>query len=107
MASACVSEDLTCSICLAVFTDPVILLCGHSFCRECVSLSLDKQQHCPHCRTPVATEGNYLLTSHTLKSLAEKTKEIAKLRKEYRDEKEVSDYFVTFSLQYIFTALQV
>uniref|UniRef100_A0A3Q1GZ83 Uncharacterized protein n=1 Tax=Anabas testudineus TaxID=64144 RepID=A0A3Q1GZ83_ANATE len=65
-------RHLTCSICLTIFTDPVILFCGHSFCKECITLSLSSQDQCPHCRATVPTEGKCLLTNHILKSLAEK-----------------------------------
>ena len=30
-----ISEDLSCSICLSLFTEPVVLQCGHSFCQTC------------------------------------------------------------------------
>lgn len=75
-------EDLTCSICLNIFTDPVMLVCGHSFCRECITLSLSSQDQCPQCRATVPTEEKRLLTNHILKSLAEKAKEAEKLKKE-------------------------
>ncbi|KAM3922867.1 nuclear factor 7, brain-like [Leptodactylus fuscus] len=47
--------ELTCSICLNVYTDPVTLRCGHSFCQRCVERVLDKQArskvyNCPQCR---------------------------------------------------------
>ncbi|XP_056406317.1 E3 ubiquitin-protein ligase TRIM39-like [Hyla sarda] len=55
MASADLREELSCSICLNVYTDPVNLRCGHNFCRECITLVLDKQRgsgaySCPNCR---------------------------------------------------------
>ncbi|TWW74632.1 Zinc-binding protein A33 [Takifugu flavidus] len=49
-------KELTCAICLDYFKDPVILKCGHSFCRFCISLHWDENgddygYQCPHCRT--------------------------------------------------------
>ncbi|XP_053305858.1 E3 ubiquitin/ISG15 ligase TRIM25-like [Spea bombifrons] len=54
MATAAVIEELTCSLCLTVYTDPVTLPCGHSFCQECIEQALDAQGQgsysCPECR---------------------------------------------------------
>ncbi|XP_075199798.1 E3 ubiquitin/ISG15 ligase TRIM25-like [Anomaloglossus baeobatrachus] len=55
MASADLREDLECSICLTLYTDPVTLRCGHNFCRECIDRVLDTQDEsgvysCPDCR---------------------------------------------------------
>ncbi|XP_075701604.1 E3 ubiquitin/ISG15 ligase TRIM25-like [Rhinoderma darwinii] len=55
MASADLKEDLTCSICLIIYTDPVTLGCGHNFCRECIKNVLETQLlsarfTCPECR---------------------------------------------------------
>ncbi|XP_068099684.1 tripartite motif-containing protein 6-like [Hyperolius riggenbachi] len=55
MASADLREELNCSICLSLYTEPVSLRCGHSFCRECLVTVLDTQQtagaySCPECR---------------------------------------------------------
>ncbi|KAK2843781.1 hypothetical protein Q7C36_011996 [Tachysurus vachellii] len=48
-SSSLLSEDqLLCLICLDVFTDPVTTPCGHNFCKSCLTLSWDKDQHC-HC----------------------------------------------------------
>ncbi|XP_054904265.1 nuclear factor 7, ovary-like [Poeciliopsis prolifica] len=74
MASVSYSEELTCSVCLTIFTDPVNLPCGHSFCRLCISEVLSTQQPCPLCGTAVALEAASLPTSLVLKSLAEKAK---------------------------------
>ncbi|KAK7921809.1 hypothetical protein WMY93_008711 [Mugilogobius chulae] len=84
--AACLSEDLTCSICLTLYTDPVMLLCGHSFCRHCISVCLDKESRCPNCRAAV-NQGTSLSTNHVLKSLVEKAKEKAEFLCPEHDEK--------------------
>ncbi|XP_077349560.1 E3 ubiquitin-protein ligase TRIM39-like [Lithobates pipiens] len=55
MASADVRQELDCSICLNIYTDPVMLRCGHNFCRVCIDGVLDTQDgsggySCPQCR---------------------------------------------------------
>ncbi|XP_040195200.1 E3 ubiquitin-protein ligase TRIM39-like [Rana temporaria] len=47
--------ELECSICLNIYSHPVMLKCGHNFCRVCVELLLDTQEKsgvfsCPECR---------------------------------------------------------
>ncbi|KAG9464709.1 hypothetical protein GDO78_019488 [Eleutherodactylus coqui] len=44
MASADLQEQLNCSICLSLYTDPVSLRCGHNFCRSCIVSALDAQE---------------------------------------------------------------
>ncbi|XP_047199976.1 zinc-binding protein A33-like [Hippoglossus stenolepis] len=90
MASASYTEDWNCSICVTFFTDPVVLLCGHSFCRECINLSLSSQRQCPQCRADVPETGKCLPTNHSLKSLVEK--EVDKLRREHEHVKEVDEW---------------
>ncbi|XP_075175684.1 E3 ubiquitin/ISG15 ligase TRIM25-like [Anomaloglossus baeobatrachus] len=55
MASAELRDELNCSICLSLYTDPVSLRCGHFFCRSCIVSALDAQEaagvySCPDCR---------------------------------------------------------
>ncbi|CAH2321069.1 tripartite motif-containing 7-like [Pelobates cultripes] len=54
MASADIRDELTCSICLCIYTDPVTLPCGHSYCRVCIETVLDTHKDhklmCPECR---------------------------------------------------------
>ncbi|XP_073423433.1 E3 ubiquitin/ISG15 ligase TRIM25-like [Dendrobates tinctorius] len=54
MASADLREELDCSICLCTYTDPVMMRCGHNFCRVCIDHVLDTQDvtgvySCPEC----------------------------------------------------------
>ncbi|XP_073506472.1 E3 ubiquitin/ISG15 ligase TRIM25-like isoform X1 [Phyllobates terribilis] len=55
MASAGLRKELNCSICMEIYTDPVTLRCGHSFCRVCIDGVQDTEggygeYSCPDCR---------------------------------------------------------
>ncbi|MGH0174902.1 UNVERIFIED_CONTAM: hypothetical protein FKN15_072670 [Acipenser sinensis] len=49
-------KELICAICLDFFDDPVILQCGHNFCRDCILIhwqengSNGQGYKCPECR---------------------------------------------------------
>ncbi|XP_041038604.1 E3 ubiquitin-protein ligase TRIM11-like [Carcharodon carcharias] len=47
-------EELTCPVCLEIYTDPVILSCKHSFCRACLEAVWREPESgtycCPQCR---------------------------------------------------------
>ncbi|XP_052544340.1 E3 ubiquitin/ISG15 ligase TRIM25 [Tympanuchus pallidicinctus] len=46
-------EELTCSICLCIFSVPVTVPCGHNFCASCLELTWSDQVQdfsCPQCR---------------------------------------------------------
>lgn len=46
-------DELTCSICLCLFENPVSLICGHSFCANCLEATWNdsiSSLSCPHCR---------------------------------------------------------
>ncbi|KAL1271822.1 hypothetical protein QQF64_030838 [Cirrhinus molitorella] len=46
------AEELQCSVCLNVFTDPVTIPCGHNFCKRCLNQCWEKSQNCicPLCK---------------------------------------------------------
>ncbi|XP_073462939.1 E3 ubiquitin/ISG15 ligase TRIM25-like [Aquarana catesbeiana] len=76
MASADLRDDLSCSICLNIYTDPVTLRCGHNFCRECIDRVLDTQKAsglytCPECREEFQ-ERPVLYNARVLRNIAEK-----------------------------------
>ncbi|KAI1883545.1 hypothetical protein AGOR_G00232690 [Albula goreensis] len=55
LASNFLSEDqFRCSICLDIFTNPVSILCGHSFCMACLGGYWDSTDLylCPLCKEP-------------------------------------------------------
>uniref|UniRef100_A0A8C4XED6 Uncharacterized protein n=1 Tax=Erpetoichthys calabaricus TaxID=27687 RepID=A0A8C4XED6_ERPCA len=49
-------DQITCSVCLETFKEPVSLHCGHSFCMECITDCWDHSGvcYCPHCRKTFA-----------------------------------------------------
>ncbi|XP_052664451.1 E3 ubiquitin/ISG15 ligase TRIM25 isoform X1 [Harpia harpyja] len=50
-------EELTCSICLCLFSSPVTVPCGHNFCASCLELcwaGLSANFSCPQCRATFA-----------------------------------------------------
>ncbi|XP_075701157.1 E3 ubiquitin/ISG15 ligase TRIM25-like [Rhinoderma darwinii] len=76
MAVAHLKDELTCSICLNLYTDPVTLRCGHNFCRECIESVLDTQEGseaytCPQCRAE-SRERPVLQRNTTLCNIAER-----------------------------------
>ncbi|CAM4413329.1 unnamed protein product [Leuciscus chuanchicus] len=58
MAEARISVDqdeFTCSVCLDLLKEPVTILCGHSYCKICITDCWDKEDEkrvysCPQCR---------------------------------------------------------
>ncbi|NWR82391.1 TRI25 ligase, partial [Furnarius figulus] len=54
LSLAGLEEELTCCICLCVFSNPVTVPCGHNFCASCLDLTwagLSEGFSCPQCRT--------------------------------------------------------
>ncbi|KAF5890907.1 E3 ubiquitin-protein ligase TRIM39-like isoform X1, partial [Clarias magur] len=51
-SSVLCEDQLQCSICLDVFTDPVSTPCGHNFCMTCLKEFWDRSSHyqCPVCK---------------------------------------------------------
>ncbi|KAI4561554.1 hypothetical protein MJG53_016608 [Ovis ammon polii x Ovis aries] len=63
MSSKSFRNEVTCSLCVKYFIDPVTLGCGHSFCMPCLCLYWEEGQWPPHC--PVCRETNHQLNLKT------------------------------------------
>ncbi|XP_071354903.1 nuclear factor 7, brain-like [Trachinotus anak] len=64
-------EDLCCPVCHQVFTDPVVLSCSHSFCKDCLKSwwRQKPQRLCPVCKRRASKE--YPPCNLVLKNLCE------------------------------------
>ncbi|KAL1922195.1 uncharacterized protein VTP21DRAFT_9734 [Calcarisporiella thermophila] len=47
------AQELQCPICLCILQDPHSTTCNHTFCRTCISRSLQTRDICPICKTRV------------------------------------------------------
>ncbi|KAG8546401.1 hypothetical protein GDO81_018978 [Engystomops pustulosus] len=73
MASGDFAEELTCLLCSELFQDPVMVECGHNFCRNCIDKAWNGQESftCPDCKE-VITEKR-CTTNRALANLVKKT----------------------------------
>nr|XP_005173784.1 bloodthirsty-related gene family, member 22 isoform X1 [Danio rerio] len=75
-SSGPLSEELQCSICLEVFTDPVSTPCGHNFCKSCLNKCWNNSKtcSCPNCKETF-TQRPDLKINTTLREISEHYKE--------------------------------
>eukprot|EP01059_Diplonema_ambulator_P025122 TRINITY_DN42109_c0_g1_i1.p1 TRINITY_DN42109_c0_g1~~TRINITY_DN42109_c0_g1_i1.p1 ORF type:complete len:416 (+),score=40.61 TRINITY_DN42109_c0_g1_i1:72-1319(+) len=52
-------SDLKCKICASLFEDPVVLPCGHVFCKGCTMENLNSNSNCPLCRAKYSRRSFY------------------------------------------------
>ncbi|XP_078660708.1 tripartite motif-containing protein 2-like [Branchiostoma floridae x Branchiostoma belcheri] len=84
-------EELSCSICLELFTRPKVLPCGHIFCQDCLQDLASRKLPllCPICRRqvrPPAQGFAGLPDSHIIASLCERLQQQATLSEETREQ---------------------
>uniref|UniRef100_A0A673II81 RING-type domain-containing protein n=1 Tax=Sinocyclocheilus rhinocerous TaxID=307959 RepID=A0A673II81_9TELE len=60
------NEELQCSICLDVFTDPVTTPCGHNFCRTCLNKFWTNTQtcFCPSCKVTFSKRTDLMINTN-------------------------------------------
>src|SRR6476469_7656958 len=46
---------MTCSICIDLFSVPVVTPCGHLFCYKCLFKWIKSKTRCPQCRNRITT----------------------------------------------------
>ncbi|RAL11628.1 putative ATP-dependent protease (CrgA) [Aspergillus homomorphus CBS 101889] len=45
-----IRSELDCQVCYSLILDPLTTPCGHTFCRDCVTMVMDHSDLCPVCR---------------------------------------------------------
>ncbi|KAI2662781.1 Zinc finger protein RFP [Labeo rohita] len=75
------SEELQCSICLEVFTDPVSTPCGHNFCKICLKGCWDNRHDCscPICKETFNQKPELKINT-TLREIADYYKKRSQLK---------------------------
>ncbi|XP_065886759.1 E3 ubiquitin-protein ligase TRIM71-like [Dysidea avara] len=73
-----IEEEITCSICGDLFTDPKTIPCLHTFCKQCIERSIESNKKmavivcCPLCRAPLPQDGIASIpTNFTINRLVE------------------------------------
>ncbi|KAK7939156.1 hypothetical protein WMY93_002482 [Mugilogobius chulae] len=66
-------KHFLCTLCRKIFTNPVTIPCGHSFCLSCLSHFWSKHmsRYCPHCKRLFSERPN-LSINHVLADVSEK-----------------------------------
>ncbi|XP_060707160.1 nuclear factor 7, ovary-like [Hemiscyllium ocellatum] len=75
------SKYLRCGLCRELFQQPVILECGHNFCRGCIQSEWEKVEgggSCPECLT--LSRGSHLKLNRALANLADRLRNLKPAR---------------------------
>eukprot|EP00127_Corallochytrium_limacisporum_P000555 Clim_evm11s18 gene=Clim_evmTU11s18 len=91
--------DLECQLCLNLLHMPTTTSCGHTYCRGCLSRTLDHSSSCPFCRSELP---GYLTERHGVNRVLEQfikmrfDKEYEERTKQYEEEEETSQNIPLF-----------
>ena len=72
-----IEEEITCSICKDLFTEPKTILCLHTFCEQCMKSTVETNRRlgsevcCPLCRTELSQDLGKVPTNFAIKRLIE------------------------------------
>lgn len=76
-------DDLTCSVCMELFLEPVTLKCAHTFCKFCIDRWKKNNSLCPICRVKIEGEyGTLIIEGLVEKYLSKASDEEKEHRKE-------------------------
>lgn len=88
-----IQSNLLCEICRQILNNPTTLLCGHSFCKQCI---LKRERKCSYCIHVHCASDDKLLLNFTLtnvvQSCFERKTKAAELRRKGNDHCHQHDY---------------
>ncbi|XP_056389166.1 E3 ubiquitin/ISG15 ligase TRIM25-like [Hyla sarda] len=104
MAYMFLKKEITCSLCSAIYTDPVLLHCGHNFCSDCIKTHICNHDRsgvylCPECKQ--ASKSKAPLTINTaLQNIAQKCQSV-------ENHYSLGDSCCTYCLEYQSPAVKI
>ena len=72
-----IQEEVTCSVCMEVFTEPKTITCLHTFCEKCIKLTIENSKKsgsdnfCPLCRAKFPEDVTKIPVNFFMKRLIE------------------------------------
>lgn len=89
-ANLLAEEQVHCSICLDVFTNPVSIPCGHNFCVNCIRgyWSTSVLYQCPMCKKTFYKQPDTSINT-VLREIAEQFKEVRRKKQLEEQQKKV------------------
>lgn len=91
--------EASCSVCLEYLKEPVIIECGHNFCKACITRwweDLERDFPCPVCRK--TSRYRSLRPNRQLGSMVEIAKQLQAVKRKIRDESLCSQHHEALSL---------
>lgn len=91
--------EASCSVCLEYLKEPVIIECGHNFCKACITRwweDLERDFPCPVCRK--TSRYRSLRPNRQLGSMVEIAKQLQTVKRKIRDESLCSQHHEALSL---------
>ncbi|CAD8089545.1 unnamed protein product [Paramecium sonneborni] len=69
-------QECKCSSCQLLFEEPVTIVCGHTFCRECIIRSIQLKPQCPECLYPITNVIKNIQENFLVKSVVKEINEL-------------------------------
>ncbi|CAK73699.1 unnamed protein product (macronuclear) [Paramecium tetraurelia] len=69
-------QECKCPSCQLLFEEPITIVCGHTFCRECIIRSVNLKPQCPECLYPITNIINNIQENFLVKSVVKEINEL-------------------------------